>query len=184
MYWDRPIEVQDVRARWLEAHALWSRPFGLAFPNDFPDADPDIQRVSSTLAVVAGRAEMWEAQAHVVVSCSTTGADPADLWLAIAGVPHEQANDLGGAAIAEILPSARRAVPLFAPWSFVWSAEVLASNYAPEVLNETGYVVGQMAGGTWEECKQECGSNPPCILACLRRGSAAAAGTAGTLVDA
>ena len=106
MYWDRAIELQDVRGRWLQVHAMWSGPLGSPFPSDFPNVDPEIRRISSTLAVVAGRAELWETQAHVVVSCSMTGADPGDLWSALAGVPVEQADDQGEAAVIEILPSA------------------------------------------------------------------------------
>jgi hypothetical protein len=181
MHWDRAIEVQDVRGRWLQVHAMWSRPVGLPFASNFPDVDVELVKVAATLAVVASRAELWEAQAHVVASCSITGADPIDLWSALAGMPFEPSLFQPG-ALVEVLQSTRQVPPLFAPWSLVWGATVLASNYAPEVLNQTGYVVGQMAG-SWEDCEEECGQNPPCILRCLTRGGGAATASSGVLVD-
>jgi hypothetical protein len=180
MDWGRAIEVQDVRERWLQVHSMWSRPFGPPATN-VADVDVDLAKVAATLTVVSGRAELWEAQAHVVASCSITGADPADLWSELARTPFEPSLLEPGAPI-EILQSTQQILPLFAPWSLVWGASVLASNYAPEVLNQTGYIVGQMAG-YWEDCDEECGSNPPCILRCLNQAGGAATATSEALVN-
>ena len=169
MEWGRPIAASEIRYRWFQAANI-SSPFNgwpLTLEDrivELPSAAFSLREAVSALAVVSGRLEFWEAQAHVIAFCSLTDGEPARQWDAIGELEPTGTAWQRGDGLATYLASAEVAVP---PFALVASARVVSTAIADRGLNGAAYLVGQMTGPTWDECWETCGNNPACLHSCL-----------------